>query len=30
MGCTGPIVRVSEANKAKALEILIKAGYVTP
>ena len=30
MGCTGPIVRVSEANKARALEILIKAGYVTP
>jgi len=30
MGCTGPIVRVSEANKPKALEILIKAGYVTP
>lgn len=30
MGCTGPIVRVSEANKPKAMEILIQAGYVTP
>ena len=29
MGCTGPIVRISEANKAKAIEILMKAGYVS-
>ena len=28
MGCTGPIVRVSEANLAKAEEELKKAGYV--
>ncbi|MBO6163915.1 MAG: glycine reductase [Lachnospiraceae bacterium] len=28
MGCTGPIVRISEANEAKAVEILKKAGYV--
>ena len=29
MGCTGPIVRVSEANLAKAEEELKKAGYVS-
>ena len=29
MGCTGPIVRISEANKEKAVEILKKAGYVS-
>ncbi len=28
MGCTGPIVRVSDANLAKAEEELKKAGYV--
>lgn len=28
MGCTGPLVMMSEANHAKALEILQKAGYV--
>lgn len=28
MGCTGPLVMMSEANYAKALEILQKAGYV--
>ena len=28
MGCTGPLVMMSEANHAKALEILRKAGYV--
>ncbi len=28
MGCTGPIVLVSEANKAKAVEALKAAGYV--
>ena len=28
MGCTGPIVLISDANKAKAVEILTKAGYV--
>lgn len=28
MGCTGPLVMMSEANHAKALEILKKAGYV--
>src|SRR5699024_3929996 len=28
MGCTGPLVMMSEANPAKALEILKKAGYV--
>ena len=28
MGCTGPIILVSEANKAKAQEILKKAGYL--
>ncbi len=28
MGCTGPIVLVSEKNNAKATEILIKAGYI--
>ena len=27
-GCTGPLVMMSEANHAKALEILQKAGYV--
>ena len=29
MGCTGPIVRVSEANLAKAREELTKAGYIS-
>ena len=28
MGCTGPLVMMSEANHARALEILKKAGYV--
>ena len=28
MGCTGPLVMMSEANLAKSLEILKKAGYV--
>ena len=28
MGCTGPLVMMSEANHAKALEILKAAGYV--
>ena len=28
MGCTGPIVLVSDANLDKSLEILKKAGYV--
>lgn len=28
MGCTGPIVRISEANKEKAEAILIKIGYI--
>lgn len=28
MGCTGPLVMMSEANYGKALEILKKAGYV--
>lgn len=28
MGCTGPLVMMSEANYARALEILKKAGYV--
>ena len=29
MGCTGPLVMMSEANHARALEILRKAGYVS-
>lgn len=29
MGCTGPIILVSDANKPKAEEILKKAGYIT-
>ena len=29
MGCTGPIVQISEANLEKGLEILGKAGYVS-
>lgn len=29
MGCTGPIVRVSEDNKARALEILKAGGFVS-
>ncbi|NLW54915.1 MAG: glycine reductase [Clostridiaceae bacterium] len=29
MGCTGPVVMVSESNSEKALEILQKAGYVS-
>ena len=29
MGCTGPIILVSDANKDKAEEILKKAGYIT-
>ena len=28
MGCTGPLVMMSEANHARALEILKKAGYI--
>ncbi|MCL2853241.1 MAG: glycine/sarcosine/betaine reductase complex component C subunit beta [Defluviitaleaceae bacterium] len=28
MGCTGPVVLVSEANAAKAAEVLTKAGYI--
>ena len=28
MGCTGPLVMMSEANHGKALEILRQAGYV--
>ena len=28
MGCTGPIVQISEANKDKAVEILTKAGFI--
>ena len=28
MGCTGPIILVSEANLEKAREILKKAGYI--
>lgn len=28
MGCTGPIVRISEMNKQKAEEILINRGYI--
>lgn len=28
MGCTGPLIMMSEANHARALEILKKAGYV--
>lgn len=29
MGCTGPIIRVSDANKPKAIEALTKAGYIS-
>lgn len=29
MGCTGPLVMMSEANEAKAREILKKAGYIS-
>ena len=29
MGCTGPIVRVSDANLDKAYDELRKAGYVS-
>ena len=29
MGCTGPIIRISEANEAKAVEELKKAGYIS-
>ena len=28
MGCTGPVVLVSEANLAKATDLLKEAGYV--
>ena len=28
MGCTGPLVMMSDANHEKALELLKKAGYV--
>ena len=28
MGCTGPIIRVSDANLAKAKEILEKEGFI--
>lgn len=27
MGCTGPIIRVSEANYAKSYDLLKQAGY---
>ena len=29
MGCTGPVVMMSDANEAKAREILKKAGYIS-
>lgn len=29
MGCTGPIVLISEANKDKAAEILTNAGLIS-
>ncbi len=29
MGCTGPLVMMSEANEARAAEILKKAGYIS-
>jgi hypothetical protein len=29
MGCTGPVVMMSEANEAKSREILKKAGYIS-
>ena len=29
MGCTGPVVLVSEANAAKASDVLTKAGYIS-
>lgn len=29
MGCTGPLVQVSEANLSKAKELLSKAGYIS-
>lgn len=29
MGCTGPIVQISEANQEKSAEILKKAGYIS-
>ena len=28
MGCTGPIVLISEANKEKAADLLKNAGYI--
>ncbi len=28
MGCTGPIIRISEANKGKAAKILVEKGFV--
>ncbi|CUX26253.1 Glycine/sarcosine/betaine reductase complex component C subunit alpha [Clostridium sp. C105KSO13] len=28
MGCTGPVILVSDANLEKAKEILKKAGYI--
>ncbi len=28
MGCTGPMILISEANKEKSIEILSKAGFV--
>ena len=29
MGCTGPIIMVSEANLEKAIDILAKEGFIT-
>lgn len=29
MGCTGPIIRISDSNKAKAKELLTAAGYIS-
>lgn len=29
MGCTGPMILVSEANQAKALELVVKEGFAT-
>jgi|GEM_PF-4165409 betaine reductase len=29
MGCTGPIIRVSESNLAKSEEILRAKGYIS-
>ena len=29
MGCTGPVIRISDANLDKAKEILEKGGYIS-